>query len=508
MMSLLKRYYPLIIVSLLGAGLRLQFLLQRGQYWFDELFSIHFSGLPWPEAIKLWALETNPPLHLLLLRGLLMFVDPHHEIIVRLSSMVFGVGSIVLLYLMAERLFNRTTAVLASLFLTLSNIVIVQASEVRGYSLFMFLALASVWVFHRFVFDKKRTGATAVLLVAVNALLLYTHLAALPILCIEAVFMYFLADDKRERRRALGLQLATGLLWLPWITAFITSKFSTNISGAWYFTGIEKEQNNLLMLLLSAFTSVSESVPLALVSVLLLGLLGYFFFVILKTKPTGERHWLVFLSAVALVPPIMSAMLGVFVPKYLLPSYPMLHLVVAYTLTSLYRTRWQKIAATSGAMLLLLPPAVTITSIPVYSSAEMIRTLEAKNNASSIILVAFPNELTFNWYYRGSLPVIPIYLNDDTFSENERIVRNNWHLQITTPEKVTGWVRKQIEQYQPQTIFFIQPHNKGGYVWVEQSLETLGWRSAAKTEKTGYFGDTLVEYVPTTAPCPPVAARQ
>ena len=62
-MTFLKKYCPLFLILALASALRIHLLLVRGTFWFDEMFSVHFSSLPLKDALRYWMLETNPPFY-------------------------------------------------------------------------------------------------------------------------------------------------------------------------------------------------------------------------------------------------------------------------------------------------------------------------------------------------------------------------------------------------------------------------------------------------------------
>ena len=95
--SYLKTNIPLILLLICSLMISAISIFYRGDFTFDEMFSTHYSILPWADALKYWVMETNPPLHTLLLRGWITLLG-NTEVIARFLSVVFSIGSVILLY--------------------------------------------------------------------------------------------------------------------------------------------------------------------------------------------------------------------------------------------------------------------------------------------------------------------------------------------------------------------------------------------------------------------------
>src|SRR3989344_5072166 len=106
-MNRIRSLIPLGLILLLATALRVSLLYFRGTLWFDELFSIHFSSLPWADALRYWALETNPPLYLFFLRFYLLLGDPANPFFTRLPALVFGLLGVVAVYHLGKTMFSK-----------------------------------------------------------------------------------------------------------------------------------------------------------------------------------------------------------------------------------------------------------------------------------------------------------------------------------------------------------------------------------------------------------------
>jgi uncharacterized membrane protein len=145
---LLERHASLWLWSIvaLGAVLRLVALGHKS-FWIDEIASVVIARKPGASFWHfLWHDEGNMALYYVVLRPWLHFGNS--EAIVRLLSVLPGVLTIPLLYLLGKRLFGHNTGVLAAALCALNPCAIACSQEARAYS---FLVLAVVISTYRFV---------------------------------------------------------------------------------------------------------------------------------------------------------------------------------------------------------------------------------------------------------------------------------------------------------------------------------------------------------------------
>jgi mannosyltransferase len=146
-----RRDSGLLLCSIvaLGAALRL-YELGGKSFWLDEIASVVIARMPgnsfwwW-----LWHDEGNMALYYVMLRPWLQI----HlgEATVRLLSVLPGIASIPMMYLLGARLFGRRIGLLAALFLALSTCSVVYSQEARGYSWLLLGVITSTYLFARLI---------------------------------------------------------------------------------------------------------------------------------------------------------------------------------------------------------------------------------------------------------------------------------------------------------------------------------------------------------------------
>ncbi len=158
-------------VCLLGFALRVAYISHES-VGFDEAFSMTVSQLPLREMFRqLVADFVHPPLHYLVLRGWFRLFG-FGVFQARLLSALFSTLAVVLLYFLARYLFDRRTAILSALLLTVSQVAIMFAQEPRPYAQFHFLVLASAYLFVRALRERRSLYWWG--FVASSVLMLYT----------------------------------------------------------------------------------------------------------------------------------------------------------------------------------------------------------------------------------------------------------------------------------------------------------------------------------------------
>src|ERR1035437_4794158 len=126
----------LTILVCLGAVSRFYALSLRPMY--DEAASWTFAKLPWQSFLKtIWDYEGNMVLYYLVLRLWVHLGDS--EVAVRSLSVLFGVATIPIVYLLGFRLFNRRVGLIAATLVTVHAFHIHWSQEARGYAMLVFL---------------------------------------------------------------------------------------------------------------------------------------------------------------------------------------------------------------------------------------------------------------------------------------------------------------------------------------------------------------------------------
>ena len=182
-------FYLLLAILLVGTFLRVYGLGEQS-YWLDEIITLHVAQ----ESLDSIITGPRPPLYLVLAHFWIGNFG-YSEDVTRLLSIIFGVSSIVLIYIVGKSLFNREVGVLSAFFMSVSQYQIYYSQELRYYSLFLFMTLISFF-FYIHVLKTKR-HIYAVFYVLSSILLYYSHDYGIFILAAQN--LYFVLNIKSLR---------------------------------------------------------------------------------------------------------------------------------------------------------------------------------------------------------------------------------------------------------------------------------------------------------------------
>lgn len=204
-----NRYVPgpifwLGIILILGTVLRV-YDLGTESYWIDEVSTVIEGQQSIPQLLASGRLDQPPGYYL-----------PFHfwiggfgtsEVSTRAFSLIVGVASIGLIFLVGRELFGSEVGLLGAFFMAVSDFQIFFSQEARFYSFFEFTTLLS---FFCFVLALKRKRVIDFVLYGLaGALLVYSHTYGIFILVAQNLFVML---QVRKYKAILGLWLASQVL--------------------------------------------------------------------------------------------------------------------------------------------------------------------------------------------------------------------------------------------------------------------------------------------------------
>jgi mannosyltransferase len=212
-----ERSNSLLLWAIVLAGTVLRLIaLGHKSFWLDEIASVAISRRP---ALLFWHFlwhdEGNMALYYVLLKPWLHF--GYSESAVRLLSVIPGVLSIPLMYVLGARLFGRSVGVLSAVLFALSTCAVSVSQDARAYSLLLLLVLLSTWLFVQWMEHPGYPAALAYALVA--GIACYVHYFGVLVPAAHAVSVFALPAHRRPRKMLLAAWsvialLAAPILWL------------------------------------------------------------------------------------------------------------------------------------------------------------------------------------------------------------------------------------------------------------------------------------------------------
>jgi uncharacterized membrane protein len=201
------------LVCLIYAALRF-WNLTASCLWFDEIFSVHAASLDWQNLFWFVAQDLiHPPLFYVLLK-IWTGIGGESLFWLRFFPVFFSLLALFPFILLCRELrLTLPTIALALAFFAVNGSLIKYAQEIRMYSLLLFFALVSYWLFARFL----NTGKGFIFLLIVNVLLVYTHYFGWFVVFSEAVAVAVLSREKLKP--VLLMCGAVFLGFTPWLYA-------------------------------------------------------------------------------------------------------------------------------------------------------------------------------------------------------------------------------------------------------------------------------------------------
>lgn len=189
--------------------------------------------------------EITPPLYFVL-AWVSSRIDSAPEM-VRLPSLLAGLGSLPLYYVLGKRLFGPQAARIALAVAALSPILVYFSAYGRAYGLLILLLLLSTVTMLR----AADTGLTRwwIAYAAASCLAMYSHYTAAFVLLAQLLWLLWYLPE--ARKPALAANLGAAALYLPWVPSLIADSDSptTPILEALQGTGFEAKRVALEQLL-------------------------------------------------------------------------------------------------------------------------------------------------------------------------------------------------------------------------------------------------------------------
>lgn len=223
-----------MLIFIIGAALRVYELTGQSM-WADETFIANSLKLNTSEMIHfLWFNENHPPFYLFVMKGW-SFVFGISDGSLRAFSVIIGVVSIFLLYMLVKLLWDEKIALISAAFLAISPFAIYYSQEARHYGLWFALSCLSFYYFFQtFFFGKKCYLRWAF----VTAFCLYTHVYSIFIPFIQgATFLWALIQRDEERRNVARSSLYNTRFW----TAIFILILLSLPMGWWIFLRISHD---------------------------------------------------------------------------------------------------------------------------------------------------------------------------------------------------------------------------------------------------------------------------
>lgn len=454
------------IITFIALCTRLFLVAHLGEFTWDELFSFTFSQQSWRDSFVYWLAETNPPLHLLLLK-MWFLIFPANEFTARVLSVLFGLLALIIFYLLALKTTSKKNAALALIFFAVAFQINIATALARGYSLLILLSLLSNYLFLLIYHFKNEKKNLKISFAVVQILLLFTHYTAVYNLLVQTVFL--LIFQRSDIKKYYKLHVIPITLWLLWIIPSLGAKFASDAFGAAWFLSLGKiplttRINNLITTIFPLTLNIYLSV---IILILIISGIGWRLKKnIASAKPINLFGYLYLLLTIILI--IVAQLWHI---KFQIIILPYLFIIIA----EIINHTPNKIIRTALAILIIGVNLSTIIKYqPKYNWQQTLIIANNTINSSEGIVVGnnLIYKLYLDRYLEKDIPVI-YYLSSSVQDINYEIVTQNYLFYLRPDWEINNWYRKNnLSQY--KEIFLFQEEQNG--TDIKTLLENNDWR--------------------------------
>ena len=201
----------LLGILVLTTALR-AFHLGAQSLWTDEVLTALSSSGSIGWVLTQTAINTNiPPLYYAIVHVFLAFGTD--EAMLRLPSLLAGVASVVILYLVVRRWLGGRVALVSAAILAVSPFHIWYSQEARPYALLLFLSLLALWLLQELIAEPD-DWRLRIAFVLAAASTFYCHTLGLPFIALLALYVGITVPRSEWTRWTLVFG-AVGVLLVP-----------------------------------------------------------------------------------------------------------------------------------------------------------------------------------------------------------------------------------------------------------------------------------------------------
>ena len=360
---------PLLVVGAVALALAVGVWFRfwtRSHLWLDEALTVHIASLPLRRIPAALRHDGAPPLYYFMLHGWMRLVGSTSAFAARSLGGLLSVASLPVMWFAGRRLAIDTglgdteardpvegtgspswhsrmgppamLAWVSVVLLASSPFAIHFATEARMYSLVVLLVLVGYLALAAVLRGSGRKAAAAVALAVVSGLLLLAHywsmyvLGVLGAVLVVKAWRATTADRRRDYALAAAAVAAGGVLFLPWVPAFLYQARHTGTPWA------EPASFSAMVNAISEFAGGRSSSGRAL-GLLFFALAGFGLFgagldrvrveVDLRTRPRGRGLAIVLAGTLAVAIAIGLLTHGAFAARYTSVVFPAFVLLVA-----------------------------------------------------------------------------------------------------------------------------------------------------------------------------------
>lgn len=462
------------IVLLVGLSATLRSLfLTKADIWHDEGYSTAIINYPLGEIISRTIIDFHPPFYYLLL-SVWQSIFGSSVVSLRGLSLVCGVLTVVLLYMLMRRLFPEKIAKLAAIFAAFGPFLVRYSDEARMYSLGALIAVLSTYLL---VVALSKTGKGRywwwVGYGVVIALGLYTQYYLL--FLIPAHIVYALSVHKWNIKKLIrdgGWWLGNSLgavLFLPWLP-FMLSQTSRVQEGYWI------PPINLASIpgTISNFVTYNNDIATIFGYSLLAAVIAVPLYIAKKQKKNLGATLLLICWMIVPIAIVATLSLGrpVYIDRYFTYVAPAFYALSAVAISAIkFRHQWLKPTLITAAIALFIFGICNVSSVATHKMSRVAEVVNSEYQPGDAVISAeLYTYFDFSYYNQTGTEVQ--LLSKDPFGKygEMSLLHDKPHLRVESLDSVNAsriWVVGKVGEKDyyttevPESWSLISTHEAG-----------------------------------------------
>lgn len=384
--QLKKNSIPFFLLVICSIGIYTRISDIHHNLWLDELTTAWVIEGSFSEIFTRCWINNLSPLYYISIYIPKVFVG-YSEFSLRLPSIITGILTIPLIYIITYKLScSKTLSLLAAFLSSVDSTLVDYSLEVRPYALVIFFSLLHLYIF-LFFLQKRQKLFYAVILGLLSGIIILLHYTAV-LICIVELFIaiiYFFRKQNFSKQKIYGLLiyvLIPCVILLPFLTHIVYLFENNHILGSF----IDKKGLNSIFVLH----------PHLIRYILFPLMIG--FFVEYSTKKNSytnvnKSFTLFFLLSWYFIPLLIQWFLTkinvatIYYPRYLAWIIPA-PIIGSAILIGIFHSKWAKLAFTITLLLL---------ATQFYNKSAILNNLVRKDSQKSMESVLTRNNNRFSW---------------------------------------------------------------------------------------------------------------
>lgn len=362
----------------------------------DEPFSIYHAQGSVSDIIRFLKPTNNPPLFEIILHYWVK-VFGISAFSVRFLPVLFGSLTVIYIYKIAIRYFSFRVAMTASLLYVFSTHAIYYAHDCRVYTLFLFLALVSVYYSSKII-SGNFVKRDMILLCFINAAFVYAHYFGFIVWFVECIAFIFLT--KNRIREIVFLFFASSVFYIPQILVLINRFIHSAGEGTWLKepVGLESIYNMLWL-----FSNMP--VMAAFCILIIVAALAKFFFV--KNGNSGNRAMKNLIYLCFFLPFFLMFLISYKIPvyngRYLFFILPFYYLSISVMVSDLFEKNIIK-STLSGILIAGFVFTFQANPSKKREAQKVVEFVKSEKKPGDLVIICSHEFLTnFAYYYNEDI---------------------------------------------------------------------------------------------------------